>query len=225
MPTSQQLLRLLDLLEGAKLEMDSVVELVRDRIKRDASHVAAVEPNDVAEKRTDDIRALFDAWIRTRETPLHLGKIFSHDATDHYFSRRLLSEVSAMVDRWRQLRAVSVALLPGDKVAGYLREAINCYVQGFPVSAAILCRAILEFTLQERLAGLGGLKGDHPDLEGLIRLAGWAKLLSAEGLGNADRVRVRGNSALHKAACTDQEALTQIQETREILLQLYGTRT
>jgi hypothetical protein len=141
---------------------------------------------------------------------------------NEYFTLELLYIVPGVVRRWKQLRELTVGLIPGPRVTDYLRQATICYLYGMPSAASILCRAALEFALEERFIEVLGGSSRRSDLDGLIQSCRSKGLLTEQLAVTADLVRRAGNRAIHQATSTETEALTQIQRTGDILIHLYG---
>jgi Domain of unknown function (DUF4145) len=81
--------------------------------------------------------------------------------------------------------------LPSD-VERYFSEAHQCYLYGFPVACAALCRAILEASLRMKL------RGKFPDLADRIEEARAQGMLSQERRVWAYEVKDAGNNAIHQ---------------------------
>jgi hypothetical protein len=157
-----------------------------------------------------------------------LEEIVGDERLDGHFTVLALGEVPRVVARWKKLKTVPVALLPGQRVTAYLRQASTCYLHGLPDAAAILCRAVLQFALEEAFATRGGVsldlsKVDRKDyLEKLVNFAQNTRILSPQLATKAHRIRKLGNDSIHQNPCGEADALVTIKETGEVLSHIYG---
>lgn len=147
---------------------------------------------------------------------------------NEHFTRLELQRIPGIVARWKNLAKIPVVLFPGEKVTDYMRQATTCYLYGLPSAAAVLCRTVLEFALEEKFGDLGGIPkpvdkaNKQGYLQGLINCAGRRKILSVELVPKAHSIRIVGRNAIHKSACTEEEALETIKNMGEILSHIYG---
>lgn len=148
---------------------------------------------------------------------------------NEHFTRLELQRIPGIVARWKNLAKIPVVLFPGEKVTEYMRQATTCYLYGLPSAAAVLCRAVLEFALEEKFGDFGGIPkpvdkaNNQGPLEYLIKSAWRMKIFSDKDLvTDAHRIREVGNKAIHTSRCTEGEALEAIKNTGKILTHLYG---
>jgi hypothetical protein len=166
------------------------------------------------------------------------GRDAEQDSLDAHYAKEVLGKLSRIVRRAANLDCLDIQ--GADKRTGeYFKEAHRCYLYGFPVACAALCRAIVESALQDRVdfklsrQGPGAprradLDGAPNGLELLIKQARGLGLLSDCGKTCADDVRQAGNWAVHPA---DFEKFEQrygtegvggvVLRTRTVLLELY----
>jgi hypothetical protein len=137
----------------------------------------------------------------------------SLDLADHF------GEQAVDADK-RALRLLGLLMAGGlsGSAAGFLKRAVSLYLWGFEPETAIMCRAVLEAALVERL----GIDGPQPSLEKLLETAGATGVLEGyhedqrkrrgwradrgSALWRADRIRVSGNFAAHDSPMFRQEA-------------------
>jgi hypothetical protein len=143
-----------------------------------------------------------------------LDSIREDDTLDYYWTHRSLGDVQSIVARLRALRPIVVAQLPETRVQYYMEQASMAYVYGLFDACTILCRACLEFALKERA-------NPTATLDWLIDEAARTHLIDSRSRQQAERVQRRGNEAVHRHACDQADALTQVRETSELLHQLY----
>ena len=68
---------------------------------------------------------------------------------DWYHSEEVLAKLEKIVRRASALDRVEAAKIPSESVEKYFEEAHRCFLYGFPIATATLCRAILESRLLE----------------------------------------------------------------------------
>ena len=76
----------------------------------------------------------------------------SHDSTgflDEYYSKDVLRRLEKIVQRVSLLEAVKTPKIPSESVEKYFEEAHRCFLYGFPIATAVLCRAVLAARLEE----------------------------------------------------------------------------
>lgn len=235
MGTSGEILSFLGLLDEVGTNLDLVSHFVDDYARDDPKALRILDAADV--KATQDIRAAVSKIVRARQEPSRewsekmiraiLG-ILGDTALDECFTRLELQEIPEIVRRWKNLRAIHLVLLPTKPgVTDYLRQATMCYLHGLSTAAAILCRTVLQFALEEAIPNVGGVRLEEVErrdwLMKLIRLASSTKTLPAELVTIAHRIREVGNDAVHSGVCAEARALVAIKDTGEVLAHIYGT--
>jgi hypothetical protein len=106
------------------------------------------------------LREMVARTVRQRQEPvveasdweLELAtEILREDLIDEFFTLKALTDVPSACERWGRLRPVLIALKPSPKVSAYVRQATHCYLNGQYDAAAVMCRAVLEFALKDKL--------------------------------------------------------------------------
>jgi hypothetical protein len=225
--TSHDLLRLLEALDSADLSVEFLLGYLEDYEQLDPPHDTENERRQASEEMRQ-LRRFVHELVRTKETlpdarlteALTGLEKFSggDDLVDSEFTRRLLTLAPRAVERWKRLEDPRLALIPEERVSAYFKEAIGCYLYGFPVAAAVLCRSVLEFALAERMGSLGGssIRGGDP-----IDVAKREGILSEDLAERVVGVRSRGGAAVHREKVDDRRALAQLHDTNEVLRALY----
>jgi len=232
MATSREILKAIDLADKFGTSLDVVLDLGTSAILGDPEDFA------VSDEEIEEWRKtihFIENIVKAKQQPSRefspdaiekIGEILGEDWVDECLTRLELKMVPGIVRRWRALKAIGLATLPSTKVTDYLRQAINCYLHGLPTAASILCRSVLQFSLEESLPTLGGIdisKLDKKDwLKTLIDSAGTENLLAVRIVRKAHNIRIVGNKAAHRNVCEESKALTLIRDTAEVLTCLYG---
>jgi hypothetical protein len=235
MPQSTEILSLLQLLDEVGTTIGYLSGYVHDMDKEQPGYFRVLNADEV--KDAQILQRFTSSLVKAKREPereltdemiQHLIGILGDEFLDEHFTILELKRVLGIVKRWKKLRAFKVVLLPGEKVTHYLRQATTCYLYGLPDAAVILCRAVLQFALQEGLAAPGGisldLSGvDRKDyLEKLINFARNKRVLSDDLTTRAHRIRKLGNKSVHQSNCSDSDALGAIKESGEVLAHIYG---
>ncbi len=134
MELSGELLRLVDLLAERNVPMHIAIAAVEN-----VSWESSREERSKFFKGEDKLRGLArvvaDAKLKPfrvldeKETAFLIG-IPEDNLLDAHFTTLFLSEVPRIVVRWKKLQELPVALLPGEKITSYLRQAGTCYLLG-----------------------------------------------------------------------------------------------
>jgi hypothetical protein len=137
---------------------------------------------------------------------------------------------------------VDVSISPAPKVRRYFAEVPQCFLYGFRVACAVLCRALLESALVETLdpdrqikkqhrkeSRKGKLKGKEDSyLLVLIEKAAKAGILVDDRPLWAERIKNAGDKAIHERDVfdrkynSDQSLANLVDNTRKILEDLYS---
>jgi len=237
MKLSEEIISLLEALDEAEVGIDFAIAAVEGLIEygkpidpeKHREYVEAAKLGreiirGMAETRLKPMLGLDDEHLQALMEMFEVGD----DHLDAHFTAHTLARVPHVVARWRRLRTIPVAIIPGDKVTGYLRQASECYLYGLPTAAVILCRAVLQFTLEDVIPKVGGVSLGEVDrrdwLMKLINLASSTKTLPPKLVAKAHHIREIGNEAVHSGTCTEDLALATIRETADVLTHIYGRR-
>lgn len=145
---------------------------------------------------------------------------------NQYYSRDLLREVPAMVERTQKLSQLILSGIEDKGSFVYLREAANCYILGLPQAAIALSRAAVEAHLRNALGKVfGGSAVRGAGLKELVNdYARRGQLLSSEGRKRANKVRVAGDDVLHEKPADSGSALEVLEAARAVILELEGKK-
>jgi hypothetical protein len=192
------------------------------------------------EKLMESVEGLFDKTTPTPFTGYHFTrKLFANypraadvleterdvleSVLDDCFSRLLLSDVPRMVSRALQLEPLLVEQNAEARENPYLREASRCYLYGLLSASVALCRSALDRAFSNRIPPLLQSAAGGDSLETLIKTARSSILKHATKIcDRADSVRRIANGIVHGRACKDREALRVLNDTRDIIVYLYG---
>jgi hypothetical protein len=152
------------------------------------------------------------------------------DAIDAALADELLGKLPKMVDRSLRLDEINLSGVPNEEVKRYFYEALRCYLYGFRIACAVLCRAILASALENVCDPKGIVsKSVAPGDSYFGALVDKAKL---DGLLTDDRpdcaikVRNAGNDAIHDFQKFQRRWSNRLDEivvdTRKVLLDLYN---
>lgn len=154
----------------------------------------------------------------------------AEDAIDAALTDELLGKLPKMVDRTIRLDEMNIGGVPNEDVKRYFYEALRCYLYGFRVACAVLCRAILSAALEnvcdpKRLLKKTVAPGDSY-YRALVEKAKREKLLTDDRPDCAIKVRDAGNDAIHDFQEFQLRWSNKIDEivvhTRKVLLDLYA---
>ena len=232
MALSTDLLELVKALERAELNVVYLVDHLDDITKDDPPHATAEEQRE-AEDTMLKVRDIAKMVVDAKQEPTFtipsatvewVHSIIPDQCLDEHFTIEALARIVGVTERWKQLANLGFARPPATKTAGYVRQAVGCYLYGMYDASAVLCRAVLEFALREaferKRPGVG--QAADVNLDQLIAFSANAMIITRALEAKAQAIRKRGNGAIHAASCRPEEVLTQLLETRAILAHLYG---
>lgn len=136
------------------------------------------------------------------------------------------AKLPEMLKRKEQLQILHLSQMPFKEVGVFLTEATRCYIEGHFLATIVLCRALIEGALKDKLKPKRKI-----DLCGLINLAETSRVLSSELAEKAHVVRDRGNVYMHVKAnemtkhilsIGDKEALESFETTRAVIEKFYS---
>jgi hypothetical protein len=214
MKLSEEIISLLEVLEEVEVGIDFAIGAVEGLIEygkkidpeKHREYVEAAKSGrdfirGMAGTKLEPVLGLNDEHLQT------LIELIGDDDLDAHFTTHTLAQIPHVVARWRKLGTIPVAVIPENRVTGYLRQASECYLYGLPTAAVILCRAVLEFTLEEAIPNLGGVAWEEVDrrdgLMKLINLASTTKTLPPDLVAKAHHIRKVGKEAAHSGTCSE----------------------
>ena len=149
------------------------------------------------------------------------------DNLDAALATDMLDQLDKSVSATREYRVLRIKHA-SPWVQQYFEEAHRCYLHGFEVACAVLCRGLLEAVLIDlvdptyRLSPAG--RPHHSHLSCMIDAAK-GKFLDEKGVAGASLIRDCGNSAIHDLKTFREEYVPRLGEiidaTRAILSYLY----
>jgi hypothetical protein len=173
---------------------------------------------------------------RTVERDPNAGPL---DELDGYYAAEVISKLERIVRLASALDAVEAERPPAPAVGEYFKEVHNCLLYDFPIACAVLCRALLEAGLKERLEPEKKRRHRKPSNQ----LDAWSRAKSdilrrldqAEAKGVLDGSRVEagekvkdaGDAAIHrpeefrKRWNRDDDLSLLVDETRKVLEDLH----
>lgn len=173
---------------------------------------------------------LLREWVRSILYPFvkHLKKKYQEE--DEKIMRISTTEFNAnlpsIVRRTKQLDCIKLTAMPYQQVESFLIETTRCYIEGHFLATIILCRALLEGALKDRLKL-------NRKLESLIDVA-TPQLLDKRLAKKAHKIRQLGNWHVHVKSekmiarpiiFGESEAHESLEAVREILVKLYPPRS
>lgn len=176
------------------------------------------------------------------EALVHQGAIEQQDlhvdALDARYAREVMGKLEKIVSRVDRLDPFEAGEAPSKSVREYFREVHQCYLYGFRVACAVMCRAILERALMDVIDPSGVLEKQLDEERWsrgkcrsyLIALADKAKktgILSDDRPGWLKRIKKAGNLAVHDLKEFRKEFPEDtfdevLLNTRKILIDLYA---
>lgn len=161
------------------------------------------------------------------------------DALDKHYAEEVISKLSRVVRLVSAFDPVEVSRSPAPNVRDYFTEVHNCFLYDFRVACAVLCRALLETALQERLypKKQSKPKNRSKDLtpkerkkSTILKLLDLAKelgILDGSRVEAGENTKDAGDAAIHrlddfKGLCDSDDKLFGILDgTRKVLEDLY----
>lgn len=126
---------------------------------------------------------------------------------------RILPRTEEMAERALDLVRGMFIRRPADVTLRYVRRLVRCYVMGLFPEAVIICRAVVEKSIEDALEQAGvpvpATERGESSLNTKIEATGRLGLLPGDVVDRAHKVRLRGNVAVHN----DPEAVDQVEET------------
>jgi hypothetical protein len=150
------------------------------------------------------------------------------DNLDAALAIDMLDQLEKSVSATKEYRILRIQHA-GPWVQQYFEEAHRCYIHGFEVACAVLCRGLLEAVLTDLVDPTYSLtrRTGSPHQSHLTDMieAARGKLLSGKRAASAEMIRDCGNSAIHDLKTFRQEYAPRLgqvlEETRKIVSDLY----
>jgi hypothetical protein len=183
-------------------------------------------------------KALFDSVM----TPARV-EVSAIDSLDARYASEMIGKLHKIVERALAFDPVEINKIPSMPVREYFREAHSCYLLGYRVACAVLCRALLEAAMVERIDPKGLIErdvkrykrdslGGHSYFSVLLEKAKNSSarnppLLKEDRPDWAEKIRNAGNWAIHDIERFNQECPADklgaiVDNTRKILIDLYS---
>ncbi len=151
------------------------------------------------------------------------------EALDVAFAEEVLGRLPKIVDRAQGLDEINLDRVPNEDVRLYFEEAHRCYLYGFNIACAVICRAILESALENICDPRGTIQKrvarGESYFKALVEKASADGLLTDDRPVWADRIREAGNDSIHNFPRFKQRWSNKVDEvllnTRKVLLDLY----
>jgi hypothetical protein len=155
------------------------------------------------------------------------------DHLDAYYAQELLGKIDRIVGRASALQELDPKDVSNRDLCEYFNEAHRCFLYGFRIAAAVLCRSILETALKDLIDPDGKIEQEMRR-HGSRSDSYFKKLLNAARSRLRDdrpdcaiRVNDAGRYAVHDLSEFNKmypaEKASQIlDDTRKVLLDLYG---
>ncbi len=152
------------------------------------------------------------------------------DALDQRFTEEMIEKLEKAVSRASGLQKFELERIPERRVQIYFEEAHRCYLYGFKVASAVMCRAILESALKETIDPKGELRPKERGESHILKMINKAKIygrLSDPLPEWAAEVKDAGDSAVHDVEAFERdypagrlEAI--LCKARKVVESLYG---
>jgi hypothetical protein len=126
------------------LEGDPIEDLFRRLDKLAAGHSEAAVDLVGALRHIYPVRS---AQGGAKPNVLSKGQV---DALDQHYAEEMLGKLEKVVSRASRLQGLELKTIPRPGVEVHYTEVHRCYLYGFRVACAVLCRAMLESALKEK---------------------------------------------------------------------------
>jgi hypothetical protein len=152
------------------------------------------------------------------------------DALDQRFTEEMIEKLEKVVSRASGLQKFQLESIPERRVQIYFEEAHRCYLYGFKVASAVMCRAILESALKETIDPKGELRPKNRGESHILKMINKAKIYGrlSDPLSEwAAEVKDAGDSAVHDVEAFERDypagRLEDILcKARKVVESLYG---
>jgi len=152
------------------------------------------------------------------------------ESLDAKFAEEMMGKLPKAVARALPLDQLNLEIVPNPDVKQYFEEAHQCYLYGFNIACAVLCRSILESALIQRFDPQRKIpKGSYGYFQTLVEIAERKGILKPDRPSAALDVRDAGNDAIHGVEAFNKKWKSRIDEilvsTRKVLLELYADQS
>lgn len=169
---------------------------------------------------------------------VHGGKpdpVGEADSIEAALAEEILGKLREAVDRASTLDGMNLGRIPVEHLKRYFEEAHRCYLFGFNIACAVLCRAIVDTALQNVVdpqklikLRLKSLKSQDSYIAEMAIEAARGGILADDRPECVIAVRDAGNAAIHDYPEFERKWLPRLGEivdqTRKILLDLYPSQ-
>jgi hypothetical protein len=146
------------------------------------------------------------------------------------YAAEMLGKLEKVIARAYRLQKLDLERIPRRDVRTYFEEAHRCYLYGFNVACAVMCRAILESALKETIDPQGDLRPKERGESHILKMINKAKIygrLSDPLPEWAAEVKDAGDSAVHGVEAFERDypagRLEDILcKARKVVESLYG---
>jgi hypothetical protein len=161
------------------------------------------------------------------------------DDLDAYYAAEVISKLERIVPLVAELDAVKTDRRPAPKVGEYFREVHNCFLYGFPIACAVLCRALLEAALKAKYEPRNqsttwkpskDLPPEERNKSKILKLLDRAlreNILDGSRVEAGESIKDAGDSAIHRPEQfraqwgSDDQLRVLVDDTRKVLEDLH----
>jgi hypothetical protein len=169
---------------------------------------------------------------------------------EQYYAEEMIAKLGEMVSRTTSLQKLNLERIPKIDLREYFEEAHKCYLHGFTIACAVMCRAILESALEERLDPQKQRRPWRPsslahtkkplniskawgraksDILRALDQAEAMRILDGSRVEAGESVKDAGDCAIHELKVfrarwnTNDSLRNLIDDTRKVIEDLYGS--
>lgn len=154
-------------------------------------------------------------------TKIAASLIDNTDVLENQLRNEFEDKIDNMVKRYKELGVFFVKRKPRGLVISRLKEALECYVDGYFQGCAILCRSAVETAIKQKFKEKLG-KEPNKTLGKLLADAKKFKIVPEEDIDLADKVKTIGDNSVHDSyRCSSTEAFEALTKTKVLLNRLY----
>jgi len=143
------------------------------------------------------------------------------DVLENRLKSKFAIKINDMVERYKNLDLFFLKDKPRQLVLNRLEEASECYVQGYFQACAVLCRAVLETAVKEKLLTKVD-KIPKKTFGPLLKISLKLKILSNDEYEKCIKVKTAGDNSVHSfSRCSAKEAFESLCNTKSLLSEIY----